>query len=216
MKATLFVIAILVGGYAYYLQTLNRGLVVEVGSLSAKVDHLEEQAEKLKKDLKDRDAALKAALEVPVIGDRSSVNGEAMTTAAAAPVVPVIGDRSSVNGEAKTTAPAVPVVDVEAQRRAKRMAEIEARLLFLESERARGEAARANAAANPPVFSEQGDRVDGFGRVIGKKGVRTSDADRAKALEAHNQRIAAMDARLAEIAAEVAGLEAERGKIMDE
>lgn len=39
---------------------------------------------------------------------------------------------------------------------------------------------------NPPSFKEQGERRSTTGALLGNKGVRTSDADRARANEKHN------------------------------
>lgn len=52
------------------------------------------------------------------------------------------------------------------------------------------QAALQVARGNQPQFSEQSDRRNASGDIIGKKGVRTSDADRAKAMELYQQRVA--------------------------
>jgi hypothetical protein len=119
-----------------------------------------------------------------------------------------MADRGAVGGGASTPVPGEDPLRAQREAWARQIAE---RIAVLEAEQTRGRNARANAVANPPTFAEQGDRVDAFGRVIGKKGVRVSEADRAKAMAAHQARITAMDARLAEIAAELAGLRAEAG-----
>lgn len=215
------ILFVAVGIAAYYYKTTAETAATERDDALEKVLHLEEQHDKLTKDLKDRDKELAEALArvveleeaakpvageekaaKPVIGEPSSVIGEGK------PAKPVIGEENAVIGDRS-------LVNGEAEKRAKRLAEIGQEIAVLEAEQTRGEAARANAVANPPTFAEQGDRVDGFGRVIGKKGVRTSDADRAKAMEIHNARIAAMDARLAEIAAELAELRREAAGIGD-
>lgn len=53
---------------------------------------------------------------------------------------------------------------------------------------------RSRLDRNPPQFQEQGVRTDSFGKVIGNKGVRTSDADRARAMEKHTEELRQWDA----------------------
>lgn len=206
------ILFVAVGIAAYYYQSTAETAATERDSALAKVLHLEEQHDKLTKDLKDRDKELAAALarvvELEEAAKPVAAGGgvESRGTDAAGGGVEIRGTRVEM-------VPAVPAADPMAEKRAKRLAEIGQEIAVLEAEQTRGEAARANAVANPPTFAEQGDRVDGAGRVIGKKGVRTSDADRAKAMEIHHARIAAMDARLAEIQAKLAELRREAGGI---
>jgi hypothetical protein len=205
MKAILIILVIGLGGYAAWLKQqvgteAAAKAAVETDLLAAK-----RKAEGLEKDLK------KATSE---LSDLKSA--QAAAPAPVAPQVPAASVAistapSAVSPAAPATAPdpAAAAEAAEMARKAKRLAEIDARLAFLRSEQDRGTIARSNAEANRPQFSEQGDRLDGFGQVIGKKGVRTSNADREKALSEYNAKISSMDAALAEIAREMAALEPE-------
>lgn len=207
MKAILIILIVGIGGYAAWLKHENGTVTVAKVLAESKLAAAERKVESLEKDLKKVASDLEAErLKVKALATASPAAGAAEAGAPVAEVVPM-----TTVAPAPVAAPAVdPQAAAAEAKRAKRLAQIDLELAALRAEQSRGQSARATAAANPPTFSEQGDRVNGFGQVIGKKGVRTSDADRAKVMADYQARIGAMDARLAEIERQIAALEAER------
>jgi len=90
---------------------------------------------------------------------------------------------------------------------------IEGKRAILDRNLAIADDARGKINAESPSFSEQSARFNEHGDIIGNKGVRTSDADRAKLTDLHSQRLAVIDAQIEAINQAYAGLDDERKRL---
>lgn len=179
----------------------------EIAELQAELKTAKGEIKELKGELAN---ARKAAVVAPPVADKTP----------APATVPSVASKPTQAPVAPPSVPDAPAVDHEAELaridaiyETNRKA-IDAKAATLDRNEAAAQAALAALESNPPQFSEQGDRLNNIGEVIGKKGVRTSEADRKRAMEDWNEKKAPLQAQIAAIATARADLEAERGKLL--
>lgn len=80
-------------------------------------------------------------------------------------------------------------------------AELDRKKAVLDTNLKNAQDTRSRLSRNTPQFREQNNRQDSFGRTTGGKGVRTSDADRARAMEKHTDELRQWDAYITTVEA---------------
>jgi hypothetical protein len=207
MKTILIIIIIGLSGHALQLTLTQRGL---------KSDHAEEMAVAMADNqaLEKQIAALKKELSVATAKAKKP---QAEVRATPSDPQTVAESDSSPDSSTPSAEPAAPSIRDQRERlrgiydgNDKAIADKRA---ILDRNLAIANDARGKISADAPSFAEQGDRINERGDLIGNKGVRTSDADRAKATGLHNQRLAVIDAQIEAINQAYLGIDDERKKL---
>lgn len=206
MKAVIALILIAGLGFAaFHYQQQARTLAATVTDLGTEAREQKREIDKLEKALEKAEAELEARKEI----------AEAIPTRPTG--TPSAPKESTATGPATTAAPAPNPAAERAAKIAQLEAEYDTRKAEMDTKQAEIDAARqraqtfiAEARASHPQFSEQSARFDNAGNLIGNKGIRTSQADREKAMALYNQRIAAAEAGMAKVDEEQAKLNAQR------
>jgi hypothetical protein len=193
------------GFAAWHYQQQARTLAAEVATLT-------EEAAANRRALEKAEKALAKAGSTPANQDAAKPTGTA----------PVAAGRTAPKESTATepAAPTTPTPDPAAERAAKiaqleaaykqQRAAMDARQTEIDAARTRAQAYIDQAERNHPQFSEQTAKFDAAGRFIGNSGIRTSQADRERAMKIYNEGIAAAQAGMAKVDEEQAKLNTQR------
>ncbi len=206
MKAVLIIALVAALGGVYYYQQKNRTLAATVSELGTEARENKREIDKLEKALEDAEKALakakaeKEAEPSPVaILPQAKPEAPALVEAPAPVIAPKSDDSARIEQARADYAAKVAALD-------RRQAEVDAA-------RQRAQAYLAQVEASARQFSEQSDRFDDAGNRIGKKGVRTSQADREKAMAIYAQQLAGAKAGIAKVDEEQAKVNAARAEL---
>ena len=211
MKTTLIIALVLVAafGASEKIASIEADKIAaaEIEQLAADLEAVEKDAARLREALAESAEALKLAqakqqAPAPVIvaPDPAPVEIVASEPQEAAPE-PTADDKAQERQAA---------LDAAQREYEAAQAEINRKRVILETNLATGNANRRTMERNSPEFAEQSVRRDASGAVIGNRGVRTSAADREKAMIGYRAELAKVDAYIAAVEAELLKLNAEQ------
>lgn len=203
MKAVIAILAIVGLAFtAWHYQQKSHSLADTISDLGTEaraskkeIDGLEKEVARLEKEL----LAAKAAIPDPAVTVTTKPKESPTVTPA----------RTTTAPTATPDDRAAKIAAIEAEF-ARQKAAMDARQTEIDAARIRAQGFIAQAEAARPQFSEQSARFDNAGIQIGNKGVRTSQADREKAMAKWSEQLAAAQAGLVKVDEEQAKLNAAR------
>lgn len=206
MKSFLVLLVLILGGALYWALQRPQGPAEHravVAELQKELDAAREEiaglkAARARSDSKFSESPPASQPFSTAPADSASGSGAASPTiGAAAP--------SPVPQHAKLRA----IFDTNAAALAAEMDEAKSRL-------ARFQRDRKEFEDNPPTFNEQTEVFDAEGAFVGRRGVRTSNADRNRAMDKHREDLALFDEKIETVRREISQIESRRRLLDDQ